>query len=164
VKRLQILFMFTALYFLFASSTSAQAPNNWVGIGLGFTGLEIDIGRYNLFASNISGRALMGWPFGPGFNIGTDVLWIPEATTDFYLGAGLRLRGDFAGSDSVWFGPALSLGYDVSLSSKDDLYINAGTGLLFPIYFREQFPEADDITVMTSIVSLELGFGYKYKF
>jgi hypothetical protein len=142
----------------------AQTPTTWFGVGLGFTGLEMDIGGYDVFAPHLNGRILLGWPFGAGFNLGADVVWMSENKTGFYTGFGLRLRGDFTGSDYVWFGPAVSLGYDVALTTTDSLYLNTGLGLLFPAYFRQQFPNTNDITVVSQIVSFELGIGYKYKF
>jgi hypothetical protein len=161
MKLLQALAIFVLLTTPLAQE---QSPKQWFGVGLGFTGLEVETGAYDLVAPTINGRILLGWPFGAGFNLGADVLWMPGSRTEVYTGLGLRLRGDFSSSDTLWFGPAVSLGYDAALTQQDSLYINAGLGLLFPIYYTPAFPDVTELVVLAQIASLELGIGYKYKF
>ena len=134
----------------------ADTPNNWFGVGVGLTSLDVQVGHYDLIAKRLHGRLLASYIYGGGFLVDADMLLSTGRQSGFYLGLGASAIGDFS---FVALGPSLVIGGDVPINSRSGITIDSSFSFypFFPVY------GTDDVGMIFPFYG-RFSVGYRYSF
>ncbi len=138
-----------------------DTPNNWFGVGVGLTSLDVQVGQYDLLATRLHGRLVASYAFWGMFVVHTDVLLSTGRQSGFFFGLG---AGAMTDTSYLAFGPDLVIGGDIPIDNRSGVSLEAAAGFYPYVAFYGDEPRNEVGLTPFYPLFARLSVGYRYSF